>query len=299
MLWFGKRAAPLAAIAVTDEVVPAALPVPLDPAAFQRHFEALLAAAAQDGGIDSYLAALAAKRQAVAAARERAKNAALGLDATEGVLALVFTARRKLYPALATLGDERVASLLAGLWFGTSSPGQRLQQFVDAMPGAESGSRESVKAAAKLRRAAWDFAADMLHYGEAERYPLMARWVWDQGTQSGALREFVRGGDAMREVPFSNDPGLFEGARRWLAEQLAGQGIYRDEVLWINLVLAQAYLGYFRSMTEGSLGADFGRGVPPNEQLKRLLGIDAAPGARPDRVKKPQAAASATQAEAH
>lgn len=292
MLWFGKRAASKAITVATDEVVPMELPVPLDPGVFQRHFTVLLAGMEQDGGADSFLAALAAKRQAVIDARECAQQSTFGLAALEGVLALVFTARRKLYPALADLGDERVVKLMDGLWFGASSPGTRLQQFVDAMPGAESTDRASVKAAAKLRRAAWDFAAEMLHYGEVERYPLMSHWVWDQATQSGALREFVRGGDAMREVPFSNDPAVFEGARRWLAEQLAGQGIYRDEALWINLVLGQGYLAYFRSMTEGSLGADFGRGVPPNEQLKRLLGIDAAPGARPDRVRKQQISAS-------
>lgn len=299
MLWFAKRAATAAVAVPVDEVVPVELPVPLDPAVFQRHFDALLAGVAQDGGVDSYLAALAAKRQAVAGVRERARDSACGLDALETVLAMVFTARRKLYPALANLGDERVAALMARLWFGTAAPGERLQQFVDAMPGADSGNREAVRAAAKLRRAAWDFAAEMLHYGDAERYPLMTRWVWDQGTQSGALREFVRGGDALREVPFSNEPGVFEGARRWIAGQLAAQGIYRDEALWINLVQGQAYLAYFRSMTEGSLGADFGRGVPPHEQLKRLLGIDAEPGARPDRVKKQQSAASAAQAGVH
>jgi len=292
MLWFGKRAASKAIVVVTDEVVPMELPVPLDAEVFQRHFAALLAGMEQEGGADSFLAALVAKRQAVIDARECAQQNTFGLTAMEGVLALVFTARRKLYPSLADMGEERVVALMNGLWFSTASPGERLQQFVDAMPGAESVTRESIKAAAKLRRAAWDFAAEMLHYGEAERYPLMSHWVWDQATQSGALREFVRGGDAMREVPFSNDPAVFEGARRWLAEQLAGQGIYRNEALWINLVLGQGYLAYFRSMTEGSLGADFGRGVPPNEQLKRLLGIDAAPGARPDRVKKPQVSAS-------
>jgi hypothetical protein len=55
--------------------------------------------------------------------------------------------------------------------------------------------------------------------------------------------------------------------------------------LWIDLVQAQAYTTYFRSFTEGSLGADFARGVTPHEQLKKLLGIDAAPGLNP-RVKK-------------
>lgn len=294
MLWFGKRVASLAMPTVAvAQVVPVELPVPLDPALFRRHFDALLAGAAQDGGIESYLAALAAKRQAFADACECAKSVAPDLDAVAGLLALVFTARRKLYPAMAELGADRVAELMAGLWFGDQPPGERLQQFVDAMPGAVAGDRASIKAAAKLRRATWDFASELLHYTDAERYPLMARWVWDQGTQSGALREFVRGGEAMREVPFSNDPALFEGARRWIAEQLAGQGIYRDEALWIDLLQAQAYLAYLRSMTEGSLGADFGRGVPPQEQLKRLLGIDAGPGIRLDRVKKPLAAVHA------
>lgn len=293
MLWFGKRSASLAVPAAAAQVVPVELPVPLDPALFQRHFDALLAGAAHDGGIESYLAALAAKRQAFADACVRAKSVALQLDDIAELLALVFTARRKLYPAMAELGATHVAELMAGLWFGEQPPGERLQRFVDAMPGAVTGDRASIRAAAKLRRATWDFAAELLHYPDTERYPLMTRWVWDQVTQSGALREFVCGGDAMREVPFSNDPALFEGARRWLVTQLAAQGIYRDEALWIDLVQAQAYLAYFRSMTEGSLGADFGRGVPPQEQLKRLLGIDAAPGIRLDRVKKPVAAVHA------
>ena len=153
------------------------------------------------------------------------------------------------------------------------------------MPGTEGMSRAEIKAAGKVRRAAWDFAAELLHFSDPVRYPLMARWVWDAGTQSGAMREFVRGGEAMREIPFDNSPGLFEAGRRWIAERISAEGIYRDEPLWIDLVLAQAYTTYFRSVAEGSLGADFGRGVSANEQLKKLLGIDnASPGRT--RVKK-------------
>ncbi|MBX3665594.1 MAG: hypothetical protein KF834_07900 [Burkholderiales bacterium] len=274
--------------AVAEGVAPAALPLPLDAAAFRRHFDALLAGAEQDGGIEAYLAALGAKISVFADLRERVRAAPPALHELERVLALVFTARRRLYPALEDLGAEAGARVRE-LWFGAAAPEQRLQQFVDAMPGAGSTDRAGIKAAARLRRAAWDFAAELLHYGDPLRYPLMTRWVWDQATQSGALRELVRGGDSIRELPFGNDPGLFEGARCWLAEQLAEQGIYRDEELWIDLLQAQAYLAYFRSMTEGSLGADFGRGVPAQEQLKRLLGIDAAPGDCPDRVKKPAA----------
>jgi hypothetical protein len=291
MFRFKKAAAPATPV-VAEAVQPAALPLPLDEAAFRRHFDALLAGAEQDGGIEVYIAALGAKVSVFADLRERVRAAPPALDELEGVLALVFTARRRLFPALDALGAE-AGLRVRDLWFGAAAPAQRLQQLVDVMPGAGATDRASIKAAAKLRRAAWDFAAELLHYGDPLRYPLMTRWVWDQATQSGALRELVRGSDNIRELPFGNDPALFEGARCWLAEQLAAQGIYRDEELWIDLLQAQAYLGYFRSMTEGSLGADFGRGVPAQEQLKRLLGIDAAPGARPDRVKKPAAAAHA------
>jgi hypothetical protein len=294
MVWFRKTAKAALPVAV-DGIAPAPLPLPLDEAAFRRHFDALLAGAAEDGGIEAYIAALSAKTSLFAALKERVRALPPALNELEDVLALVFTARRHLHPALEALGTE-AGLLVRDLWFGAMPPERRLQQLVDAMPGADSTDRAGIKAAAKLRRAAWDFAAELLHYGDPLRYPLMTRWVWDQATQSGALRELVRGSDSIRELPFGNEPGLFEGARCWLAEQLAAQGIYRDEELWVDLVQAQAYLGYFRSMTEGSLGADFGRGVPPQEQLKRLLGIDAAPGDRSDRVKKRQAA---THAEVH
>ncbi|MDP2397390.1 MAG: hypothetical protein Q8M53_03405 [Burkholderiales bacterium] len=294
MAWFRKAAKAAPPVAV-DGIAPAPLPLPLDEKAFRRHFDALLAGAAEDGGIEAYLAALGAKVSVFAILRERARAASPALDQLEPALELAFTARRHLHPALEVLGTE-AGLLVRDLWFGALPPDRRLQQFVDAMPGAGSSDRAGIKAAAKLRRAAWDFAAELLHYGDPLRYPLMTRWVWDQATQSGALRELVRGSDSIRELPFGNDPGLFEGARCWLAEQLAAQGIYRDEELWVDLVQAQAYLGYFRSMTEGSLGADFGRGVPPQEQLKRMLGIDAAPGDRSDRVKKRQAA---THTEVH
>ncbi len=78
----------------------------------------------------------------------------------------------------------------------------------------------------------------------------------------------------------------FEGARAWLAEQIAEQGLYKDVPFWIDLVQAQAYSEYFRSMAEGMLSADFGRGITPQEQLKKFLGIDAERKAGQSRVKR-------------
>ena len=284
MLWFKKR--PDAALpAAADEIVPAALPLALDAGAFKHYFTTLVENAGQDGGIESCLAALGAKQHVCIVTLERAREAVFTMGDIEALLDHMFTARRRLCPALERLGAARTAALVGDLVAGAPPPAQRLQAFVDTMPGAERMDRESLKAAAKVRRAAWDFAAELLHFSDPVKFPLMSRWVWDQGTQSGALREFIRGNDAMREIPFGNDPGLFEGARRWFAERIAEEGVYRDVHFWIDLVLAQAYTTYFRSVTDGSLGADFGRGVTAQEQLRKLLGIDAT-GSRRSRVKK-------------
>jgi hypothetical protein len=284
MLWFRKR--PEAALpAVTDQITPAELPVALDRGLFQQHFAKLLENAAQDGGIEGYLAALGAKQHAYAALIERS-GGGLTLDDFESLLDLVFTARRRVFPALGALGAAQVTARVSELLWGNAPLAQRMQGFVDAMPGAAGMDRDSIRAAAKVRRAAWDFAAELVHFGDPEKYPLMSRWVWDQGTQSGALREFIRGSDGVMEIPVANSPESFEGARKWLAERIAEEGVYRDVHFWIDLVQAQAYTTYFRSVTEGGLGADFGRGTPAHEQVKKLLGIDPPRADGRRRVKK-------------
>jgi hypothetical protein len=284
MLWFRKR--PEAALpAVTDQIAPAELPVALDRGLFKQHFAKLLENAAQDGGIEGYLAALGAKQHAYAALIERS-GGGLTLDDFESLLDLVFTARRRVFPALGALGAAQVTARVSELLWGNAPLAQRMQGFVDAMPGAAGMDRDSIRAAAKVRRAAWDFAAELVHFGDPEKYPLMSRWVWDQGTQSGALREFIRGSDGVMEIPVANSPESFEGARKWLAERIAEEGVYRDVHFWTDLVQAQAYTTYFRSVTEGGLGADFGRGTPAHEQVKKLLGIDAPRADGRRRVKK-------------
>jgi hypothetical protein len=187
MLWFSKRRHAPTATAVADRIVAAELPLALDAALFKHHCGKLLETAAQDGSIENWLAALRAKQQVFAQTLARDHVSAADIEI---LLGCVFTARRRLYPALERIGMARVAALLSDLAAGAMPPAQRLQNLVDAMPGAAEADRESVKAAAKVRRAAWDFAAEALHFSDPARYPLMSRWVWDEATQSGALREF-------------------------------------------------------------------------------------------------------------
>ncbi|MBI4190660.1 MAG: hypothetical protein HY525_08990 [Betaproteobacteria bacterium] len=285
MLWLRKQSPAQRLPAVADIVVPRSLPIALDSQFFKHYFDHLVAQSEAGGGAAALIGRLQAKQRAMASTFERALAAA-GLSEVESLLDRVFTARRRLYPALEAAGAAKVLAVLAQLIHGTLPVAERLQTFVDAMPGTVGMDRASIKAANKLRRAAWDFAAELLHFSDADKYPLMTRWVWDQSTQSGALREFIRGNDTMKEIPLTNAPEMFEGARAWLADQLRTEGIYRDMPLWIDLMLAQAYTNYLRSVAEGGLGADFGRGATPHEQLAKLLGIDRARGAGLSRVKK-------------
>ncbi|MCX7891175.1 MAG: hypothetical protein N2544_02240, partial [Burkholderiales bacterium] len=146
--------------------------------------------------------------------------------------------------------------------------------FVARLPIRAGEGREARNRAARLARAAHDFAAECLHFRDPLRYPLMTRWMWDPATASGALREFVKNPDHQTRLPLDARPETFEGARQWLAGEVEGQGIYRDIPFWVDLVAAGAYTHYFRSMTGGVLGSDFQRTGGPEEQVKKLLGID-------------------------
>jgi len=286
MLWFKKQPDSPVPAGEADTIVPAALSVALDPRQFQQHF-AQLGRQAEDGaGLEDLLTSLQAKSQLFSGLLNAEALPSLSMDGIEALLETVFSARRRVFPALQALGVEGTREAIHALLYGDIALVERLQKFSEIVPLDETADKETRKQAAKNRRAAFDFGAEMLHFNNPVKYPLMTRWVWDQNTVSGALREFIRGNDSLPDVPLGNSPEMFEGARAWLAEQIAEQGLYKDVPFWIDLVLAQAYSEYFRSMAEGMLSADFGRGITPQEQLKKFLGIDAERKTGQSRVKR-------------
>lgn len=284
MLWFRKDARQRSA-AERDLILPAELPLALDEGLFEQHFGLLTESLERWGGVDAALVSLNAKGRLFREALQRERLATLALADAATLLETVFTARRRLFPALEAAGDEGLRSGLTELLHGDAPLGERLAGFAERLAPQRGETAAERKAAAKMRRAAHDFGAEALHYFDPVRYPLMARWVWDQGTMSGALREFIRGNDHLTDIPLGGAPETFEGARRRLAELIGGKGIYQDVHFWIDLVQAQAYVTYFRSMAEGSLGGDFGRGSRPEDQLRKLLGVDVREDGR-SRVRK-------------
>jgi hypothetical protein len=275
MLWFKKQPNQIAAESEPDLIIPAELSVPLDARQFQQKFSALQKNAEEDVGVDAFLASLQAKHELFSNLLAEEKLTELTMEGVEALLETVFSARRRVYPSIEMLGIDSARERVRKLLYGKTNLLDRLDQFSDVVECDESADKETRKLAAKNKRAAYDFGAELLHFNNPIKYPLMTRWVWDQNTVSGALREFIRGNDTMPDVPLGNSPEMYEGARTWLATQLAEQGLYKDVHFWIDLVQAQAYAEYFRSMAEGMLSADFGRASGPSDHIKKFLGIDA------------------------
>jgi len=261
MLWTRKRVTDVPA--QRAGLVPAALAVALDDRLFERHFKALLAAAEDREGIEAWLDALGEKQRRLAVAMSEGNLPRL--------IDLAFGARRKLGHLA---GDPALAAAVATLRDDSAPLEARIGATVAAMPTSAGANRDERRADGRLRRAAHDLAAEILHFLDPVAVPLMTRWVWDRATMSGSLRELVAGGETMRDLPLENSPGTYEAARLWVQEQVAAQGIYRDVHFWADLVLASAYGHYFRAMTGGTLGADFQRAMHPSEQITGLLGID-------------------------
>lgn len=276
MLWFKKQPdIPMLTAEEADTIVPASLPVALDSRQFEQHYSQLGRHAEDGVELETLLTSLQAKSQLFSSLLNKSALPSLSMEGIEALLETVFSARRRVYPALQGVGVEVARAAIDELLYGSSPLVERMQKFSEIVPVDATADKEARKQAAKNRRAAFDFGAEMLHFNNPVKYPLMTRWVWDQTTVSGALREFIRGNDTLPDVPLGNSPEMFEGARAWLAEQIAEQGLYKDVPLWIDLILAQAYSEYFRSMAEGMLSADFGRSTTPQEQLQKFLGIDA------------------------
>lgn len=275
MLWFKKQPNSAITEGEADLIIPAELSVPLDARQFQQRFSALSHIAEEDAGIDAFLASLEAKHQLFSNLLHQDVIEQLSMDGIEALLETVFSARRRVYPALNAIGITAALNAIRDLLYGKGALLDRLNRFSEIVQIDDAADKETRKVAAKNRRAAFDFGAELLHFNDPIKYPLMTRWVWDQNTVSGALREFIRGNDSLPDVPLGNSPEMFEGARTWLAAQLAEQGLYKDVPYWVDLVLAQAYAEYFRSMAEGMLSADFGRASGPADHIKKFLGIDS------------------------
>ena len=268
MLWFGKQAE---GGQDGDDVIVAAEPeFTLDRDIASAKFRALLEQIEErNATLEELLEALRSKHELFARVLPAQRPESLTRDEVMLLLAVVFPARRKVDRHLAALDDAALSAAVLELVYGQGRLDERIDAFCELVP-------ESDK---KARRAIRDLAAEIVHFRDPERIPLMTRWVWDVRTMSGAVREFIRGNDTMEQIPMGSRPEDYEGVRAWFAERLSEDGVYRDLPYLVDLLQAQAYADYVKAMSArvGMVNAELGAKQDPLEFLVKLLGIDDRP----------------------
>jgi hypothetical protein len=139
----------------------------------------------------------------------------------------------------------------------------------------------------KRHRWVQDLAAEILHNTNPERYPLMARWVWDTGSNSGVIREIWHGDDVDHiSIPVPDGYGTFIMLREELTQFLTHNGLFDDIIYYVDLLCAQVYAGYICEQGNTYLRADFATTEDPLMHTRRLLGIDGVkPGSGRTRLK--------------
>ncbi|WP_006787550.1 hypothetical protein [Thiorhodospira sibirica] len=198
-------------------------------------------------------------------------------ETLQTLLAEVFTARRKLLPQLELIAEDTLHTATAMLLHGAAPLDERMQAFAEMLADP---------AQPKTRRAAWDFAAELVHFYRPQLIPLLSRWVFDEGTMSGAVREFIRVHPSVDRIALQSSPEQMESVRHWLSATLKAQGFYHDLPWLVDLLLAQAYADYVSAMS-GSIGmieADFASRQHPLEFICTLLGIKAVLHTLPPRL---------------
>jgi hypothetical protein len=229
-----------------------------------RAFEALAAGAEETGGVERYVDAL--KLKSTLFARTLGEGRAREIERADlrKLCAFMSTVRRRVGPWLEPETFPQLRERLAALLEGpTADTDARMEAFCAAFPTD------------RAHRWVRDLAAEALHHADPERYPLMTRWAWDAGTNTGVLREIWHAEDVDRitiEVPSRYETYLV--LREELAQFLAGHGVYRDVIFFVDLLAAQVYAGYINEQGGSYLRADFANAEEPMMHLRRLLGLD-------------------------
>ena len=229
-------------------------------------FETLIAGTEEQGGIEVWIDALKLKSKMFQRAFSDETSEQLSLDAFKGVCAFMTSIRRRVGPWLEQPDFDVMSAAIAELMSGikdTTGTDERISAFCARFPQD------------KKHRWVKDLAAEILHGVDPERYPLMNRWVWDEKSNTGVLREVWYGDDVDNiTIKVGDDYETHLVLREELSQFLTENGVFRDIIWYVDLVCAQIYSGYICAQGGVYLRADFSAPHDPLEQTRRLLGLD-------------------------
>ncbi len=226
-------------------------------------FEVLAKAAEAQGGIELWIDALKLKSRMFQQAFETPE---LDLEAFKGLCAFMSSVRRRVGPWLEQPGFDDMAAAIGELLEArtdTSATDQRLHSFCQRFPQN------------KKHRWVRDLGTEILHQVDPERYPLMNRWVWDGKANTGVIREIWYGDNVDNiTLPVPDGYQTCLVLREELSQFLTENGVFRDVIWYVDLLLAQVYAGYISSQGGVYLRADFSAPHDPLEHTRRMLGLD-------------------------
>lgn len=232
--------------------------------------QALVNGSEPHGGIERYVAAVKLKWTLFQEALVDQDPAKLELETFKGLCTFISSVRRRIgsYLEEQEFGEIRAAivELLAD-GKNTTATDDRVDSFCERFPTD------------KKHRWVKDLAAELLHNTDPERYPLMCRWVWDEQSNSGVLREIWHADDVDRMViPVASRYSTFIMLRKELSQYLSSNGLFNDMLAYVDLLCAQIYAGYICEQGSTYLRADFSTAEDPLEHTRRLLGLDGVKG---------------------
>jgi hypothetical protein len=228
--------------------------------------ESLIEGSEQDGGIERYVAAVGLKvdlfRDALADGRARR----LDEGTFKTLCAFMAPVRRRIGARLEAGGFRTLREAIVALFDDAAEETRvdaAVRSFCTDFPDD------------KQHRWVRDLAAEILHYGDPERFPLMARWVWDARANTGVLREIWHGPDLdHRALDVPDGFHTFLVLRAELSQFLTDNGVFRDMPLYVDLLLAQVYAGYISAQGGSFLRTDFTAPDDPMRYTRRMLGLD-------------------------
>jgi hypothetical protein len=221
--------------------------------------ETLVARADEHAGVEAYVEALKVK----AALFGDALSGELTLKGLRMLCAHMATVRRRIGGYVQPEAFDFMKAQVRNLLARSDEPDARIAGFCAAFPD----DRE--------HRWVRDLAAELLHFADAERYPLMTRWVWDARANTGVLREIWHGEEVDHmTIDVADGYATFVGLREELAQYLAANGVFRDVLFYIDVLLAQVYAGYIGERAGSYLRTDFATPEDPMLHTRRILGLD-------------------------
>jgi hypothetical protein len=232
----------------------------------RQALETLVQGSEKDGGVERYVEALGLKARMFRDTLADGRVLTLDKNAFKALCAFIAPVRRRIGIKLDADGFLAIRAALGDLLDGahdTATADARIQAFQRRFPN----DRE--------HRWVRDLAAEALHYTDPERYPLMARWVWDAKANTGVLREIWHGENVDHMViDVADDYGTFLVLREELSQFLTDNGVFRDVLFYVDLVCAQVYADYIGAQGGSYLRTDFAQPMDPMQYVRRMLGLD-------------------------